>query len=129
MKPHCKAHWIVLLVTITLLNCTGLRKEPLIAFDAQDYDFGTVKRSQSIVGAFKIKNQGDAPLTIKKVYFDCGVARISYPKGSIEPNSTAKITFIYNTSVDSGQVVKRIGLESNTREVFSFLTISGEVNP
>jgi hypothetical protein len=45
---------------------------PVIQYEVEDHDFGTIKEGQKVSFTYKFKNTGDAPLIIQNAQPSCG---------------------------------------------------------
>jgi Protein of unknown function (DUF1573) len=119
------------LLLIMAMACNQGKKHPVlnarIDFEKDSFNFNTIKKGDSITAAFVFKNTGTAPLRIQKPGLSCGCTKAIYDSLPILPGEKRTITIIYNSSKDSGRIVKTVVVESNTLPALHVLYLSGNV--
>lgn len=103
-------------------------KFPVIAFEEDQYDFGTIDNGTHVEHVFKFKNTGDAPLTIVNAKSSCGCTVPEYTKEAIAPGKEGELLVKFDGS-GQNQVNKTITLTTNTEKGMETLTIKAFVNP
>jgi peptidoglycan-associated lipoprotein len=101
-----------------------------IAFEKEAYDFGNVKKGETVEYIFKFKNVGKEKLVVEFASGSCGCTVPDYPKGAIAPGATGEIKVVYTAKED-----KEIGLEdqqevtiiANTEPPVSLVTITAKI--
>lgn len=111
----------MLFVTFLTLNIVANFK-----VDNPIFNFGKIKKNQTVSHSFKISNNGKIPLLIYSVSTTCGCTTTNYPK-IIKPNKTGLITIKFDSKGIRGIVVKNIVVITNTKEEYHKLTIKGMV--
>ena len=104
-------------------------KEASIAVvDSALYDFGTIKEKDGLVSCtFKIKNEGDAPLDIKRIISSCNCTTMEWSKSPIAPGMTGDIIVTYDPANRPGPFTRNISIYSNGKTGSFVLTIKGTV--
>ncbi len=89
---------------------------PEMAFEEQEFDFGTIAKGETVEHVFKFTNTGKAPLVITDATATCGCTTPDVPKGeSIAPGETRQMTVKYDGS-GQGQVTKVVTIKANTEK-------------
>ncbi|MDT0688700.1 DUF1573 domain-containing protein [Salegentibacter sp. F188] len=88
---------------------------PVISFEEEEYDFGTIQKGENVEHVFKFTNTGRAPLVITNATSSCGCTVPDAPKEPIAPGETAEMTVKYNGS-GNGQVTKTVTVSANTEK-------------
>jgi hypothetical protein len=105
---------------------------PVIQFDNEVLDFGTVKFDGNGVREFKVKNTGKSPLTISNVQGQCGCTSTTidgkpgWPQEPILPGKSAVIRVKYDTK-RPGPFEKNVTVTSNSKEPSKVVKIKGVV--
>ncbi|MBI3511005.1 MAG: DUF1573 domain-containing protein [Bacteroidetes bacterium] len=88
---------------------------PVISFETEVIDFGTVQQGSEQVRTFKITNTGKTPLVISGIKGQCGCTTFpdNYPKDPIPPGGSATFKVKYDTSVRVGMFDKKVMVYSN----------------
>jgi hypothetical protein len=85
---------------------------PVIKFEEETIDYGTIKRYADGHREFKFTNTGNAPLVINNCAGTCGCTVPNCPKEPIQPGESASIKVKYATD-RIGQFNKGIKVYSN----------------
>lgn len=85
---------------------------PVIKFEEETIDYGTIKRYADGVREFKFKNTGNAPLIINNCAGTCGCTVPNCPKEPIQPGESGSIKVKYATD-RIGQFNKGVKIYSN----------------
>jgi len=85
---------------------------PILTFEEETIDYGTIKRYADGVREFKFKNTGKAPLVINNCAGTCGCTVPSCPKEPIQPGESGSIKVKYATD-RIGQFNKGVKVYSN----------------
>lgn len=88
---------------------------PVLSFEEEEYDFGTIQKGENVEHVFKFTNTGRAPLVITNATSSCGCTVPDAPKEPIAPGETAEMTVKYNGS-GNGQVTKTVTVSANTEK-------------
>jgi Protein of unknown function (DUF1573) len=111
----------------TSANSTSIKK-PKIFFENPHFNFGKVYKGNKVEHVFKLENQGNDTLDIKKVKPSCGCTAAILSNNTILPGNTGEIKATFNTGSYRGKVKKTIAVLSNDPATPSHkLTISGEI--
>ena|ERR1051326_350363 len=103
--------------------------KPVITFESETIDFGTVNYDSDGNREFKFKNTGKSPLVIKDVIKSCGCTTPAPPpKDPILPGQTGVIKFHYDTK-RVGMFEKTITIVSNSTEPNKVVHFKGTVLP
>ena len=94
------------------------------------YNFGTIKEENGVAShIFKIKNEGKAPLVIKRVTASCGCTQPEWNKAPIAPGATTDVKISYDPTGRPGPFYKTISIFSNGKTGSFRLAIKGNVTP
>ncbi len=105
---------------------------PVMQFDNEVLDYGTVKFDANGVREFKIKNTGKSPLTVSNVQGQCGCTSTTidgkpgWPQEPILPGKSATIRVKYDTK-RPGPFEKNVTVTSNAKEPSKVVKIKGVV--
>lgn len=102
---------------------------PVITFETEVIDFGTVVQGTEQIRTFKFTNTGNAPLIITSIKGQCGCTSIpdSWPKDPIPPGGTGTFQVKYDTTVRVGMFDKKIIITSNAITPTVEVKIKGNV--
>lgn len=103
-------------------------KFPVIAFDENQFDFGTIDQGTNVEHTFNFKNTGNAPLMIVDAKSSCGCTVPQYTKEAIAPGAEGHLLVKFNGS-GQNQVSKTVTITTNTEKGTETLTIKAFVNP
>ncbi|MGD1947521.1 MAG: DUF1573 domain-containing protein [Croceivirga sp.] len=105
------------------------KKLPVMAFDKQEHDFGSIVQGTPQETVFTFTNTGEAPLIITDAKSTCGCTVPQYPKNTpIAPGETGELVVKFNGS-GKGQVTKQVTVTANTEKGSELLRIKAMVNP
>ena len=94
------------------------------------YNFGTIKEENGVAShIFKIRNEGKAPLVIKRVTASCGCTQPEWNKAPIAPGATTDVKISYDPTGRPGPFYKTISIFSNGKTGSFRLAIKGNVTP
>ncbi len=102
---------------------------PIISFDKEVYDFGTVKEGEIVKTTFVVTNTGKSDLIITNAQATCGCTVPVWPKEAIAPGETGDIKVSFNTNGRVNKQSKSITLTTNTEKGREIIKISGLVTP
>ena len=131
-----------IITTYDTIPCEGLKdatgfmdvnslKTTELVFDKESFDFGKVKKGETVEHTFVLTNVGKEDLIIEFASGSCGCTVPEYPKGAIKPGEKGEIKVIYTAKED-----KEVGLDdqqevtiiANTEPPVSLVTITAKVN-
>ncbi len=101
-------------------------EQPIIAFESEIIDYGTIEQGSDGVREFKFKNIGSAPLLISEARKSCGCTIPSFPKHPIKPGESSIIKVKYDTK-RIGAINKTVTIVSNAQRTNIVLRIKGKV--
>ena len=111
----------------TAVNSTSVKK-PKIFCENPDFNFGKIYKGNKVEHVFKLENQGNDTLEIKKVKPSCGCTAAILSNKTILPGKTGEVKATFNSGNYRGKVKKTIAVLSNDPDTPSHkLTISGEI--
>lgn len=102
-------------------------KMPVMEFEKEVHDFGTIIEGEKVAYSFKFKNTGESSLIISSATGSCGCTVPEYPKKPIAPGESGVIDVIFNSDGKGGKVDKKVTVVTNTDPASHFLTIEGTV--
>ncbi|WP_347374897.1 DUF1573 domain-containing protein [Aequorivita sp. Q41] len=103
-------------------------KFPVITFEENQFDFGTIEQGTNVEHVFKFKNDGEAPLMIVNAKSSCGCTIPEYTKDPIAPGDSGEMLVKFNGS-GQNQVSKTVTLTTNTKAGTETLMIKAFVTP
>lgn len=101
---------------------------PVMTFESEVIDYGTIEYGSDGVRVFKFKNTGKEPLIISNAVGSCGCTTPSWPKEPIKPGETGEIKVKYDTNRVGG-IDKNVTITSNASTPTKVLKIKGTVKP
>ncbi len=101
---------------------------PVLQFDTDTHDFGTIEEGEKISFAFKFKNIGKGDLIIRAAQGSCGCTVPEYPKDPVHPGDGGIINVTFNSEGKEGTQHKTVTVISNTMPNTYTLNILGTVN-
>ena len=99
---------------------------PVIKFDVNTIDYGSLEKGADGVRYFVFTNQGKEPLIISNIRSSCGCTIPTFQKTPIGPGEESKIEVKYDTK-RVGPFRKTITVYSNAKDSKNILTISGKI--
>ena len=100
---------------------------PVMQFESDTHDFGTITEGEKIQYAFKFKNTGNGDLIIRSANGSCGCTVPEYPHEPVPPGGSGIINITFNSSGKHGMQHKTVTILSNTVPNTTVLNITGEV--
>lgn len=102
---------------------------PVMTFEEERIEFGTVKEGEKVTRIFKFTNTGGSKLVISNVSATCGcTVPNNWPKEPILPGEKGQIEVTFNTEGKSGQQVKQITILANTSPGSTAVALAGIVD-
>ena len=100
---------------------------PILTFDTETIDYGTIEQNADGVRYFTITNTGKSNLVISRCKGSCGCTVPTCPTEPIEPGASAKIKVKYATN-RIGPINKTVTVSSNSTTPVKTVKIKGQVN-
>ena len=91
-------------------------KAPRIRVEPEVFDFGRALPSRTLRKDFRIRNFGDAPLTIDGVSTTCGCTAALAAESRVEPGGSTVLRVTLQTRRDFGRVEREVLVRSNDPE-------------
>jgi hypothetical protein len=111
-------------------NLTSESKIPMISFDKTYHDFGKINQGTTSSIDFKMTNNGNAPLIIRKTSASCGCTASEPKKTELAPGESTMITVRFNSSGKTGKQDQNVTIITNDPAQTSVrLNIAAEINP
>jgi|ERR1035437_1779 hypothetical protein len=110
----------------TPANTSNDADAPIITFESDNHDFGTLKQGDNGTCEFKFTNTGKTPLIISNAKGSCGCTVPEWPKDPIKPGETSAIKATYDTK-RIGAFTKTVTVTSNAKDPSKILTIHGVI--
>ncbi|QBZ99088.1 DUF1573 domain-containing protein [Flavobacterium sangjuense] len=102
-------------------------KYPIMSFDQEEHDFGTIQQGDNAVYDFSFKNTGEADLIITSARGSCGCTVPDYPKTPIKVGESGKIHVWFTSAGKHGETSKTVTIICNTKEENKILTIKANI--
>lgn len=102
-------------------------KMPVIAFEKNMHDFGTLTDGENISYSFKFTNKGNADLIISNCEATCGCTVADFPRDKVAPGKGGYVTITFNSSGKAGQQLQEVTVVSNAQPSRSKLRIQAKV--
>jgi hypothetical protein len=101
---------------------------PRVVFKELERDFGRIKQGETVSYEFIFKNEGTAPLEVRRVATSCGCTAALVSQKEIAPGKEGRLKVSFDSRGYSGQVVKYIYFDSNDpKQPQVELTIKAEI--
>ncbi len=100
---------------------------PVITFQEQEYDFGTIKQGEVVNHTFKFTNTGKSPLIIESATASCGCTVPQPPTEPIAPGESSQIEVTFNSTGKMGQQYPTITVRANTQPNIVKVSMKGNV--
>ena len=100
---------------------------PVLKFESDKHDFGTIIEGEKVSFAFNFKNVGRGDLVIRAAQGSCGCTVPEYPKEAIKPGESGVINVTFNSEGKEGEQIKTIDVISNTMPNVYKLAITATV--
>lgn len=95
------------------LSKRDLKKAPRILVNERFFDMGSIKEGTTVTRDLVIKNTGKTPLTIYKVYTECGCTTVNLDSAVIEPGASRQAKLTFDSIFISGTTQKEVTLYTN----------------
>ena len=92
-------------------------KFPVLTFEKEEHDFGTIKQGEVVETTFKFKNTGDGPLVISNIKGSCGcTVPNDWPKDKIMPGEEGEFNVKFNSAGKKNQVSQTVTVSCNAKD-------------
>jgi len=124
---------VVLLAGLSSMNSLKAQQmhndpnAPVMAFEKDTIDYGTVAYASDGTRYFTFKNTGKEPLIISEAHGSCGCTIPTAPKEPIQPGQTAQIKVHYDTQRAGQSFFKTVTITSNATDAIKTVYIKGTV--
>lgn len=106
------------------------RKLPVMTFNKQMHDFGTIKEGDVVSTTFEFTNSGKAPLVIVSMKGSCGCTVANdWPKEPIPVGGKGSFTVKFNSKGKPNMQQKNITIVANTEKGREVVKIKANVKP
>lgn len=99
---------------------------PVMKFESEVVDYGTIEQGADGVREFKFTNTGKEPLIISNSRGSCGCTVPTWPKEPIKPGESSVIKVKYDTK-RLGAINKSVTITSNAVEGTKVIRIKGMI--
>jgi hypothetical protein len=99
---------------------------PVIEFESDVVDYGTIKKNSDPIRIIKFKNTGKTPLVITNCKGSCGCTVPECPKEPIQPGETGELKVRYATD-RVGPINKTVTVKSNASNGTVYIKVKGKV--
>ncbi len=100
---------------------------PVLKFENDTHNFGTIVQGEKISYAYKFTNVGKAPLVIRSAQGSCGCTVPEFPKDPVAPGESGIINVTFNSEGKQGHQDKTVTIISNTMPNTYTLYVVGDV--
>lgn len=98
-----------------------------MVFEAEEFNFGTIKQGESVTHEFSFTNNGKDDLIITNAQGSCGCTVPQYPKEAIKKGATGTIKVTFNSAGKMGLQDKTVTITSNAKNSPRILHLKGTV--
>jgi hypothetical protein len=98
-----------------------------ITFEADEFNFGTIKQNDIVNHEFVFTNTGKEPLVITESHGSCGCTVPQWPKEPIKKGEKAVIKVTFNSAGKMGMQDKTVTITSNAKTNPKVLHLKGTV--
>ena len=102
---------------------------PVMTFEEEEHDFGTINEGEIAEHTFKFTNTGKAPLVIVNAKGSCGCTVPEWPKEPIAPGATGEMLVKFNSTGKPNQQSKQVTITANTEAGTEVVRIKAFVTP
>ena len=102
---------------------------PVMTFEEESYDFGTVDEGTIVEHEFTFKNTGKAPLIVVDAKSTCGCTVPTWSKKPIAPGESGTMLVKFNTNGKPDAQTKPITITANTESGMESIKVTGMVTP
>lgn len=112
---------------VPLVDAATDSKYPIISFDHEVHDFGTIQQGDKPSYVFEFKNTGETNLVITSAKGSCGCTVPEYPKTPIKAGESGNIKVSFDSTGKIGETTKTVSIMCNNREGTKILTIKANI--
>jgi hypothetical protein len=107
---------------------------PTVEFEKTTHNFGSIPEGPKATYDFNFTNTGKTPINVVTAQAGCGCTTPEWPRHSIEPGKTGKISVGYNSGGRPGSFSKDVNVtfssgSNNENQGSMKITITGNVIP
>ena len=103
------------------------KNAPEMKFEAEEYNFGSIKQGDKVSYDFNFTNTGKEPLIISEAHGSCGCTVPSWPKEPIAKGAKGTIHVEFNSTGKMGMQDKTVTITSNAKVASVVLHLKGNV--
>ncbi|MDT0295707.1 DUF1573 domain-containing protein [Mesonia ostreae] len=107
-------------------NSTGA---PVMKFDNEMHDFGTINEGDVVEHTFMFENTGDSPLVVSNAKGSCGCTVPTWSKEPIAPGEKGEMVVKFNSNGKPNNQMKTIRITANTESGQEMIKIKSFVTP
>lgn len=100
-----------------------------LALSEDRFDFGKIKKGESVSHDYTVTNTGKNPLIISQVKPGCGCTAPDYTKEPILPGKTGKITLKFDSTNFDGIVNKQAEVYANVEKAPIVIYFTADIQP
>jgi len=100
---------------------------PVMTFEKEVHDFGTIIQGEKVSYKFKFTNTGASDLLITDAKGSCGCTVPEYPRTPVKPGASGEIDVIFDSTGKIGQQNKKVTITANTIPNMITLAINGMI--
>ncbi|TXF77259.1 DUF1573 domain-containing protein [Chryseobacterium sp.] len=100
-----------------------------LALSENQFDFGKIKKGETVQHIYEVTNTGTNPLIISQVKPGCGCTAPEYTKDPILPGQKGKITLKFDSSSFDGMVNKQAEVYANVEKTPIVITFTANIQP
>jgi len=107
-----------------------LKNSPIVTFNKEIFDFGTIKQNQIVENNFVVSNKGNTDLIIHKVKSTCGCTVVQPEKNILKPGETTNFKTTFSAASRNGEQSKIVTVYTNDpKKSVVRLYVKGIVEP
>lgn len=119
---------LVVLTTAMIVTLAAWATGPHLSLDSTYVDLGVISGDTIAVCKMGFRNTGDAPLTIMRVFTECGCTVPQFPSQPIEPGESGVITIRFDgRNRSNGHFRKALRVRSNADNERQSFIIKGTI--
>lgn len=110
------------------ISMQNIDAHPVIEFNMESHDFGTIIEGEQVVCYFDYRNSGNAKLMITSVETSCGCTTPGWSKAPLEPGGEDRLKVVFNSSGRVGAQRKVVTVHSNAANEKVRLIITANIH-